>query len=389
MTRNQAGTAMRGVLAALLVVTMTGCEGSRRMQTITEAEFGVYEDRPVKLYTLDNGSGMIAKITNYGGIVTELHVPDGAGGTVDVALGFDTLDDYIERNPYFGAMVGRVGNRIAFGRFELDGRTHQLATNNDPHHLHGGVRGFDRVLWDATRLVTEDGPGLRLVYRSADGEEGYPGTLLVTVDYVLTFDDELRVDVTATTDAPTPVNVVHHTYWNLAGHASGTILDHELTLDAARYTPADATLIPTGEIAPVAGTPFDFTEAKTIGRDIGRLPPEGDDPGGYDLNYVLDPLEDDDDDDLRRAARLHDPARGLVMEVWTDMPGVQLYSGNFLDDLAGKGGAVYAKHAGLCLETQCFPNAVNELHRPGWPDPVLRPGETYRHTMVHRFDRGD
>jgi len=369
-----------GPALTLVVVSAAGCQGTATMR-ITHEPWGTHDGAAVNLYTLDNGSGMIAKITNYGGIITQLFVPDAQGNADDIVLGFDTLQEYIAGNPYFGAMVGRVGNRIALGQFELDGKQYQLATNNEPNHLHGGVKGFDKVVWNAEELDTADGPGLRLTYYSPDGEEGYPGAVDVTVDYVLTFDNELRVEMTAATDAPTPINIVHHTYWNLAGHDSGTILDHALQIDAARYTPTDATFIPTGEIASVSQTPFAFTNRKRIGADIGQLPAQGDNPGGYDLNYVIDGF----DGTLRRAARVTHLASGRTMEIWTTMPGIQFYSGNFLDGIAGKNGAVYAKHDGFCLETQYFPDAINKRGRAGWPDPVLRPGETYHHVMVHRF----
>ena len=374
------GRVTLGSTLAFFVLFAAGCQGTATMQ-ITHERWGAYDGAAVNLYTLDNGSGMIAKITNYGGIITQLLVPDAQGNVDDIVLGFDTLQDYVAGNPYFGAMVGRVGNRIALGRFELDGKQYQLATNNGPNHLHGGVKGFDKVVWNAQELNTKDGPGLRLTYRSPDGEEGYPGTVDLTVDYVLTFENELRVEMTATTDAPTPINIVHHTYWNLGGHDSGTILDHVLQLDATRYTPADATFIPTGDIVTVTRTPFDFTLRKRIGAGIEKLPAQGDNPGGYDLNYVIDGF----DGSLRRAARVTHLTSGRTMEIWTTMPGIQFYSGNFLDGVAGKNGAVYTKHNGLCLETQYFPDAVNKRGRPGWADPVLRPGETYHHVMIHRF----
>lgn len=369
--------------AALSIVSaalLTGCGGTQSM-TIERADFGVANGQPVSLYTLTNKHGLTARITNYGAIVTELHVPDRNGRLDDVVLGFDTLAEYVDHNPYFGCMAGRCANRIANGRFTLDGVTHQLNTNNGPHHLHGGVKGFDKVVWSATPVSTPDGPSLRLTYLSPDGEEHYPGNLLVSVIYTLTHDNALRVETTATTDAPTIVNIVHHSYWNLAGHASGTILGHVLQLPASNYTPADATLIPTGSIAPVAGTPFDFTMPKAMGADIGQLPASGDDPGGYDLNFVVD----GDPSAMRLAAIVHDPASGRVMTIHADQPGIQFYTGNFLNDVPGKGGAVYPRHGGFCLETQKFPDSINKEGRPGWPSVILRPGQTYRHVMEHRF----
>ena len=371
-----------GSALALIVAATAGCQGTAHMR-ITQEPWGTHDGSDVNLYTLDNGSGMIARITNYGGIITQLFVPDSQGEAEDIVLGFDTLQEYVESNPYFGAMVGRVGNRIALGQFELDGKQYQLATNNGPNHLHGGAKGFDKVVWNAQELNAKDGPGLRLTYQSPDGEEGYPGTVDITVDYVLTFDNELRVQMSATTDAPTPINIVHHTYWNLGGHDSGTILDHMLQLDAAHYTPADATFIPTGDITSVRQTPFDFTLRRRIGANIGKLPVQGDNPGGYDLNYIIDGF----DETLRRAAKVIHLTSGRTMEIWTTMPGIQFYSGNFLDGVAGKNGSNYAKHNGFCLETQYFPDAINKRGRAGWPNAVLRPGETYRHVMVHRFGR--
>ncbi len=359
---------------------LTGCGGTQSM-TIERADFGVADGQPVSLYTLTNRHGLVARITNYGAIVTELHVPDRNGRLDDVVLGFDTLAEYVDHNPYFGCMAGRCANRIANGRFTLDGVTHQLNTNNGPHHLHGGVKGFDKVVWDATPRTTVEGPSLRLTYLSPDGEEHYPGNLLVTVIYTLTHDNALRVETTATTDAPTIVNIVHHSYWNLAGHNSGTILAHQMQLPASSYTPADATLIPTGVIAPVTGTPFDFTMPKAMGEDIGQLPASGDDPGGYDLNYVVD----GDPGAMRLAAIVHEPGSGRVMTIHADQPGIQFYTGNFLSDVPGKDGAIYPRHGGFCLETQKFPDSINKEGRPGWPSVILRPGQTYRHVMEHRF----
>ncbi len=364
---------------ALLIALVASCSGIRSMH-IAEEPFGEVDGHAVRLFTLKNANGLTAKITDYGAIVTELYVPDRDGELSDIVLGFDTVEEYVDGSPYFGAIVGRVANRIAGGTFELDGKTYTLAKNNGPHHLHGGVRGLDKVVWKAQAVPTEHGPSVVLTYRSPAGEEGYPGNVDVTVVYTLTDADELVVDMRATTDAPTPVNLAHHSYWNLAGHASGTILEHVLRVDADRYTPGDADLIPTGEIAPVQGTPFDFRAPRAIGADIDRLPAAGDDPGGYDVNYVLRGTEAP-----RSAARVHEPASGRVIEIETSAPGLQLYSGNFLDGIEGKDGASYGKHTGFCLETQLFPDAIHQRGRPGWPDPILRPGETYHHRMVHRF----
>jgi len=342
---------------------------------IVAAPFGKLGDTPVQLYTLTNKNGLVAKITNYGAIVTELHVPDRTGQLGDVVAGFESLDGYLKPPPYFGAIVGRVANRIANAEFTLEGTHYALAANDKPHHLHGGMKGWDKVVWSATPLETVDGPSLQLTYVSKDGEEGYPGTVTAHTVYTLTHANELRVDMEATTDRPTLVNMAHHAYWNLGGHASGTILDHELTLYADRYTPG-APMVPYGETKPVAGTPFDFTDAKLIGRDLART---GGTPIGYDHNFVVN----GEPNQLRPVARLKDPRSGRVMMLAADQPGVQFYTGNFLDgSLTGKG-ATYVQHAALCLETQKFPNAINV---PGWREQViLRPGQTYRHRMVHTF----
>ena len=341
----------------------------------TAAPFGKLGDTPVQVYTLTNKNGLVAKITNYGAIVTELHVPDRTGRLTDVVSGFDTLDGYLKGGPYFGAIVGRVANRIANAAFALDGMRYTLAANDKPHHLHGGSRGWDKVVWTARPFDGEDGPSLELTYVSADGEEGYPGTVTAKTVYTLTRDDELRVDMEATTDKPTLVNMAHHSYWNLGGHDSGTILDHELTLYADHYTPG-VPMVPTGETRAVTGTPFDFTSAKPVGRDLKRT---GLTPAGYDHNFVVN----GDPGQLRPVARLKDPKSGRVMTLTADQPGVQFYTGNFLDgSLSGKG-ATYVQHAALCLETQKFPNAINV---PAWRDQViLRPGQTYRHRMIHAF----
>lgn len=373
---------MRNLVLASVLAGATGANlmGQATM-SIESRPFGSLDDTEVTLYTMKNANGVSMEVTDYGATIVSFTLPT-EGGPRDVVLGLDSIPDYQDRSQYFGCMAGRVGNRIAKGRFELDGREYVLATNNPPNHLHGGDRGFDKVVWEVVRAgMTKQGVGIVFKYVSKDGEEGYPGTLTSIVEYELTNDDVLVVDVTATTDAATPVNIVHHTYWNLAGHDSGTVLDHELQLDASRYTPIDATFIPLGSLDPVAGTPLDFTTTKPIGRDIGQLPPDGDDPGGYDHNFVLD----GEGSGLHRAAWLRSPASGVTMELWTDQPGVQFYTGNWLGDLAGKDGAVYPKHGGLCLETQVFPDAINRRGSAGWPDPVLREGETYRHRMEHRF----
>lgn len=343
---------------------------------IETTSFGTVDGKPVRSFTLTNANGLVAKVTNYGAILTELHVPDRQGRKADIVLGFDTLEGYLAGHPYFGCIAGRVANRIAKGRFTLDGKAHALAVNNGPNHLHGGNRGFDKFVWDAEPLSTPEGPAVKFSRVSPDGEEGYPGTVAVTARYLLTNQNAFKVEMTATTDTPTILNLAHHTYWNLAGHAAGDILGHVLSLDAERYTPTDETLIPTGAIVPVAGTPYDFTKPKAIGADIAKIAGK---PGGYDVNFVLRGRSGD----LRRAARVVDPASGRTMDLLTTEPGVQFYTGNFLDgSLKGKGGAVYRKHQGFCLETQHFPDSVN---KPEWPSVILRPGQTYRHVMVHQF----
>jgi len=373
--------AMRGALLAVTLLLLTGC-GSTMLKdaSVTVESWGEVDGAPVALYTLDNGR-IRASITNFGATVTELLVPDRAGDLGDIVLGFDSLEGYRTRSPYFGCTVGRVGNRIANGAFSIDGERFQLLVNNGPHQLHGGPQGFDKVVWRSDHRMTEEGPQVRLTHRSPDGDQGYPGEVRAEVIYTLTADDELRVEMSAWCDRRTPVNIVHHSYWNLAGHASGDILAQELRLHAERYTPTDATLIPTGAIDPVAGTPFDFRISKPIGADIGELPPKGDDPGGYDLNFVVN----GEPGTMRAVSRAVDPASGRVMEIESDAPGVQFYSGNFLDGITGKGGAVYAKHGGFCLETQIFPDAVNRQGTPGWPPVLLSPDEEFRHVMIHRF----
>ena len=349
--------------------------------TLTQASFGKTTDgQEITQYTFTN-AGITAKVIDYGAILTELHVPDAKGNVADVVLGFDNVKQYETESPYFGATTGRVANRIAKGKFTLDGKEYTLATNNAPNHLHGGIVGFNKKIWKAETLKTIEGPAVKFSYTSPDGEEGYPGNLAVEVTYTLTKDAELRIDYKATTDKATPINLTHHTYFNLAGQGNGTILKHELELTADHYTPVDATLIPTGNIAKVEGTVFDFRRPAPIGGRIHLL--KGDaatkDPGGYDLNYVLN----NQTGKVALAAKLHDPSTGRIMEIWTDEPGIQFYTGNFLDgSLTGKAGKVYQKHFGLCLETQHYPDSINQ---PKFPSTVLKPGETYTQTCVHKF----
>jgi aldose 1-epimerase len=344
---------------------------------ITRTSFGKTADgQVVALYTLTNAKGAVARITTYGGIVTELHVPDKNGKKGDVVLGFSNLDGYLKGHPYFGCITGRVANRIAKGKFTLDGKSYQVATNNAPNHLHGGVKGFDKRVWKAVQLRRAGGPTLQMSYVSPDGEEGYPGTLSVKVIYQLKDDNTLRIEYSATVSGKaTILNLTNHSYFNLAG--KGTILDHDLTLNCSKYTPVDETAIPTGELAPVAGTDFDFLKAHKIGERSENV---GSDPTGYDHNYVVD---GGGKGKLVKCATVYDSSSGRVLEIFTDQPGVQLYTGNFLDGtLVGKGGWKYVKHSALCLETQHFPDAINQKN---FPSTVLRPGQTYKTVTEHRF----
>jgi aldose 1-epimerase len=354
--------------------TVAASKGGR----VDKSSFGTTKDgQAVDLYTLTNANGVVAKITTYGALLTELHVPDRTGAAADVVLGFKTLQGYEGDHPYFGATIGRVANRIAKGRFRLNGQEYTLATNNGPNHLHGGLKGFDKRVWKAQPVSVGGVPAVRFTYTSADMEEGYPGTLTATVTYTLTHANELRLEYTATTDKPTIVNLTNHSYFNLAGDGQGTILDHELTIMADRYTPVDDTLIPTGEIASVRGSVMDFNRSTPIGARIREVP--GPAPGGYDHNYVLS----HGGGVLAMSATVREPKSGRVMEVLTTEPGVQLYTGNFLDGtLTGKAGVAYQKNAGFCLETQHFPDSIN---RPNFPPVVLQPGRTYKSTTVYRF----
>src|SRR5438552_2978476 len=322
---------------------------------------------PVKLFTLRNRKGLTVKITNYGAIITELHAPDRTGQSGNIVLGFSTLDKYLKGHPFFGAVAGRVANRIARARFTLDGHDYTLAANNGPHHLHGGIKGFDKVVWQAKPLpANPQEAGLELSYLGKDGEEGYPGNLRATLVYTLANNNELKLDFTATTDKATPINLTNHSYFNLA--CSGDILGHELMLAADRYTPVDDTLVPTGEIASVKNTPMDFTKPTPIGARIEQIKSK---PVGYDHNFVLN----SEGRSLALAARVYEPNSGRVMEVLTTEPGVQLYTGNFLDgSRTSVGGLLCKQHTGFCLETQHFTDAV---HHPKFPSIILRPGQTY------------
>jgi aldose 1-epimerase len=345
---------------------------------VQKMAFGKTDDgTAVELYVLTNNKGMTAKVMTYGAILTELDVPDKAGKTADVVLGFDDLKGYLGGHPYFGSNVGRVANRIAKGKFTLDGKEYTLATNNGPNHLHGGKKGFDKVVWKAEDATGKQGPAVKFTYVSKDGEEGYPGTLTATVTYTLTDANELRIDYGATTDKATPVNLAHHSYFNLAGQGNGTILDHEITINADKYTPTDATLIPTGKLESVAGTPLDFRKATAVGKRIKEIKA---DPVGYDHNFVLNA---GDGKGLHPAAKVREPKSGRVLEVLTTQPGVQFYTGNFLDGkLKGKGGVAYPQYGGFCLESQHFPDSVNH---PEFPTTILKPGQTYSQTTIYKF----
>jgi len=371
--------------SALLALATTSCSstsscccaggGGAGKAGVEKSAFGKLADgTAIDLYTLKNRHGVTVKVMTYGGIITEVQAPDRDGHLGDIVLGFDHLEPYLGTHPFFGALVGRYANRIARGRFTLDGQTYRLATNNYPNALHGGVKGFDKVVWQAMPVSTPHGVAVKFTYTSKDGEEGYPGNLKASVVYTLTDDNELRFDYEATTDKATVINLTNHSYWNLVG--SGDILGHELTLTADQFTPVDDTLIPTGDIAPVKGTPMDFTTAKPIGRDLKQLTNQ---PQGYDHNFVLR----SGGGHWAQAATVHDPKTGRVLEVYTDQPGIQFYSGNFLDGtLTGKGGRVYQQHDALCLETQHFPDSPNQ---PKFPTAVLRPGQVYKTSTAYRF----
>ena len=348
------------------------------MRRVTHAPFGRTSDgTPVEMYTLINANGIELRAMTYGGIITSLKVPDRSGTFGDIVLGLDTIDGYLTGSRYLGALIGRYGNRIANGQFTLEGKTYELATNNGPNHLHGGVKGFDKVLWNAEPGDSTDGVSVTLSRTSPDGEEGYPGNLQATVRYLLTDKNELAIEYRATSDKVTPVNLTQHSYFNLAG--SGDILGHELVLYARRYTPVDETLIPTGELAPVQGTPFDFQKATTIGARIDADHQQLKNGKGYDHNWVVDRTADG----LQPAARVVEPRSGRTLDIATTEPAIQFYSGNFLDGtITGKGGRAYTRRSGFCLETQHYPDSPNH---PNFPSTILEPGQTYLSTTVFTF----
>jgi aldose 1-epimerase len=370
-------------LALLMIPALTSCNSndeSKKEDTgssdtikagISKTDWGELDSKKVYLFTLTNTKGTEVKITNYGGIVTSFLTADKAGSKSNIVIGFDSLNNYLQMPGYFGALIGRYGNRIGNAKFMLDGKEYKLAANNGKNTLHGGLKGFDKVVWDAT-VKNDSLPSLTLNYVSKDGEEGYPGNLKVTVHYTLTKDNELKIVYDAETDKATPVNLTNHSYFNLSGDVSNTILNHIIMIDADNFTPVDSTLIPTGEIKEVQGTAFDFTTLKAIGKDMNSV------KGGYDHNWVLNKL----DTSLRKVAVVSDSASGRSLEVYTTEPGLQFYTGNFLDGkFTNRDGKAINQHTALCLETQHFPDSPN---KPGFPSTILKPGEKYHSVTVYK-----
>lgn len=361
------------VLAACQDADNKKTEKSVAVSSITDSVYGIHNTDTIKRYTLTNPSGMQVSILNYGGTITDIVTPDKNGNKGNVVLSFSNLDGYLQKgNPYFGALIGRYGNRIAHASFTLEGKTYTLSANDNGNSLHGGIKGYDKVVWKAEKLTGDS--SLQLSYLSRDGEEGYPGNLTINVIYTLTAANELKIDYTATTDKATPVNLTNHAYFNLSAGKQPTILHHFLMINADRYTMVNDKLIPTGELPPVKGTPMDFTTRKPIGQDMAGV------KGGYDHNWVLNRKGTG----LEKIAELSDTASGRVMEVWTTEPGIQFYSGNFLDGslTQTRNGEKYIRHAALCLETQHYPDSPNQ---PSFPTTILKPGETYRQATVYRF----
>lgn len=346
---------------------------------IEKKPFGQVHGQAVDLYVLTNANGLKASITNYGGTMISLVTPDKNGKMEDILLGYDNVDGFVANSPYFNALIGRYGNRIGKGKFTLDGKGYTLAVNNGENSLHGGLKGFDKVIWAAEPFENADGVGVKLAYLSKDMEEGYPGNLLVNVVYTLNNKNELTIDYLALTDKPTVCNLTNHNYYNLTGNTKSNILAHILTLNADKFTPVDKALIPTGELRPVKGTPMDFTKPAEIGARINDKDQQIEFGGGYDHNWVLNKKGNE----LSHAATLYEPTSGRVMEVWTEELGIQFYAGNFLDGtITGKGGVVYNKRWGMCLETQHFPDSPN---KPQFPSTTLRPGQLYKTSTVHKF----
>lgn len=369
--------------AIIMAIAVASCNNSSKNNTtsenvsdstkqgITKRDWGEFDGRKIVLFTLTNSKGNQVTISNYGGTVTSFICPDKNGKRSSIIIGFDSLRQYLQSPPYFGALIGRYGNRIGNAKFLLDGKTYQLAANNGKNTLHGGLKGFDKVVWDAS--ITNDSiPSLSLHYLSKDGEEGFPGDLDVNVNYTLTNDNGLKIEYNAVTNKATPVNLTDHSYFNLTGDPSNTILNHILMIDADKYTPVDTSLIPTGEIKSVKGTPFDFTVAKMIGKDIDSV------KGGYDHNWVLNKK----DTTLQKVAELTDTVSGRKMEIYTTEPGLQFYTGNFLDGtFINRGGIPLKKHSALCLETQHFPDSPN---KPNFPSTILKPGEKYHSETIYK-----
>ncbi len=367
--------------AGLAAACLVGCaDMTESKSNITKAAFGAMPDgSAVEISTLRNAGGMEARICTYGGIVVSLTAPDRGGKFGDIVLGYDHLDGYRTNSPYFGALIGRYGNRIGGAKFSLEGRTYTLATNNGPNTLHGGLKGFDKVVWTAKPLAGGSGPALQLTYVSKEGEEGFPGTLSVTAIYTLTDRNELRVDFTATTDKATVCNLTHHSYFNLRGQGNGDILGHEVQINSDKTTPVDKELITTGQYAPVKGTPFDFLKPIAIGTRINDPDPQLQFGPGYDHNWVINKPTGD----LGLQARVYEPTSGRVMEVWSTEPGLQFYAGNFLDGtIKGKGGVAYQRRTGFCMEPQHYPDSPN---KPMFPTTELKPGETYKNTIIYKF----
>lgn len=369
-----------GMLTLAFSLTACGTTG----MNIKKETFGTTKDgKVVDAYTLTNAKGLKAKVITYGATLTELQTPDRAGKLGDIVLGYDNVGDYEKGMTYFGCTTGRVANRIANAKFMLDGKEIKVTANTPPHHLHGGgPKALDKVVWDAQPIQTTEGVGVIFTYYSKDGDEGYPGNLTLAVTYMLTNADELRIDYLAKTDKATPVNLTNHSYFNMADGGASPIMGHQLMIAADQYTATDASMIPTGKMADVKGTPFDFTKEHSIGAEIGKLPPDtaSNNPGGYDVNYVLKNYLAGK---TNLAATVHDPKSGRSMHIYTTKPGIQFYTGNFLDGSnKGKGGVVYKKNHAFCLETQYYPDSVNQ---PTFPSIILKPGEKYSHTTIHKF----
>ena len=360
-----------------------GEAGSGATMKITQSDFGEVEGRPVKLYTLSNGKGINVRISDYGGVVVGIDVPDRDGNSADVCLGFDKVEDYVTKSPYFGCIAGRYANRIAGGKFSIDGTEYTLAKNNGENHLHGGNKGFDKYIWDAKPSEDGEEVSLTLTWTSPDGDQGYPGALSCKVVYTLTADQGLKIDYEATTDKATVLNLTNHAYFNLKGNGEGKILDHEMQILADRFVSTDDAGIPLGPLAKVEGTPFDFQKSTVIGERIEQENEQLKNGIGYDHNWVI---KDSRDGKLQHVATVTEPKSGRLLKVHSTEPGLQFYCGNYLDDLEGKGGKIYPHRSGFCLEAQTFPDSPN---RPEYPSPLLKPGETYTQTTIYQFGLAD